>query len=181
MDDTDPFKDPCEDFLQTHFPVPADDKLRQSLWLRTTGVLRRQRRLKHIGFVAALAACYATGLGSMWLWMPSSPGRGTPQSVAITAPSPAPQPVVPDDRTPAVVLELQALNSDADRPDLFRLAGHRYVKETGDLAAALRCYRHYLDKSSEKDLAISAEEDDFLLMALKMARQKEKDHEKNGG
>lgn len=41
------------------------------------------------------------------------------------------------------------------------------------LESASRCYRHSLDAGSDADLTISAQ-DDWLLMALKRARQEER-------
>jgi hypothetical protein len=184
MDDTDAFgPDACDDFLQARFPAAANETLRQSLLQRTTGMLRRRRRWKRVGLAVALATCYAAGLGTMWLGMPSSPPSVTPQFVEIPSPPveavPAPSALATvevGEGTSARVLELLALNSEENRNDLYRLAGRRYVEESGDLSAALRCYRQYLDKASEKELAISVEQDDYLLMTLKLARQKEKNN-----
>ena len=82
-------------------------------------------------------------------------------------------------RLPAPVLEqLGELASREKQADFFRLAGARHVAEGGDLQAALRCYRQSLDAGSEEDLAVKPE-DDWLLMALKDARKKEKQHAKN--
>ncbi len=189
MDDTEGFgRDPCEEFLQSQFPVPVDGDRQRMLLLRTTRALRRRRRWKRLGLVAALAASYAAGVGTLWLCQATSPGTPAPQ-VTQQAADPVPKspavatlpPLVEDVGTPAVLLETLALNSETERGHLFRLAGRRYVEEAGDLSAALRCYREYLNGATAKDLAISVEQDDFLLMALKIARQKEREHGKTGG
>ena len=59
------------------------------------------------------------------------------------------------------------------RGDLYRRAGDLYATEQGDLSSALRCYSESLDAGNEKDLTISTD-DHWLLMAIKDARQKEK-------
>src|SRR4051794_28349654 len=56
-------------------PLPADRAtLREDLFSRTAGVLRRQRRLRALAVVAALAACYGAGLLTMrWALTPAPP------------------------------------------------------------------------------------------------------------
>ncbi len=99
-------------------------------------------------------------------------------------PSPSPTPPTPAPDTPpsapasAVALEWKAFDADKPRPDLYRQAGDQYV-HGDDPASALRCYGRSLDEASDKDLAISPD-DDYLLMMVKEARLKEKDHAKRG-
>jgi len=182
MDHT-PEQDGIEDFLGK--PVPPADGLRQALLVQTTRVIRRRRRVRQIGLVVALAACYAAGLLTMRLVLP---GTNHPKMAQETPPpvekQPAPAPVVErsakQDQVPPLTLEWQAVDSRVKRPDLFRRAGDRYFEEDGDLQSALRCYRSALDGASEQDLTISAE-DNWLLMALKEAKQREKRHAKSEG
>jgi hypothetical protein len=65
-----------------------------------------------------------------------------------------------------------------ERARLFRLAGARYLEEAGDIRAALRCYANALDVDPDADPTPGGQ-DDWLLMALKDARQKEKADAKN--
>jgi hypothetical protein len=76
---------------------------------------------------------------------------------------------------PALVREWQAAENPDKRAILFRQAGDRYVAEGSDWESALRCYSGALNAGTEADLAISPD-DNWLLMALKDARQKEKRH-----
>jgi hypothetical protein len=59
------------------------------------------------------------------------------------------------------------------RVALYRRAGDGFL-DRGDVQGALRCYRRALDGGTAADLAIEAEKDSWLLMSLKMSRQKEK-------
>ncbi len=54
------------------------------------------------------------------------------------------------------------------------------MTEEIDPQSALRCYSNALDNGTEQDLAISSE-DNWLLMAIKDARLKERNHAKQGG
>ena len=73
--------------------------------------------------------------------------------------------------TTAAALEWRAF--DEANAALYRQAGERYLREDADPYAAVRCYRQSLDAAGPDALAVSAD-DDFLLMALKDARQREK-------
>jgi len=176
--------DPLDGLLQPPPPAPADDGLRRRLLDRTTRALRRRRRWRTLAWAAALAACYAAGvLTTFWL---------APRRVEVVqvqpAPAPAPEtqpaPVAPAatdvDATSAVALEWKAFDADKPRPDLYRQAGDRYMQEKADPESAVRCYGQSLDGASDKDLAISPD-DDYLLMVVKAARQKEKNDAKKRG
>jgi hypothetical protein len=107
--------------------------------------------------------------------------RNVPTPAPVT-PTPAPVAPAPPTAKPAsaVAMEWKAFDADQHRPELYRKAGDRYLREDADPASALRCYGQSLNGASDKDLAISPN-DDYLLMLVKNARQKEKDHAKNGG
>ncbi len=169
--------DPCEDFLQARITGCGGDQLRQSLLEETTRVLRHRRRRKQLVLIAALAACYAAGLATMRIF--DSPALGdTPVATGDEAPMPAPRP--PTQSEPALVQEQRSAAADQrERAELFRRAGDRYLEEEGDPEWALRCYTQYLNAGAEADLEITVE-DNWLLMAIKDARQKEKRHAKNG-
>jgi hypothetical protein len=82
---------------------------------------------------------------------------------------------------PAAVLErLAELAPDDTFRDLYRKAGDRYVKDYGDLAAALRCYRYALKFAPPESLVI-VENDNWLLANLKQSRLEEYQHANNGG
>src|SRR6266566_4020761 len=66
--------DTFDDLLTAGGLPAADETWRQDLLRRTSRVLRRRRRWKRAGFVAALAACYVAGLATMRLWVPRTPG-----------------------------------------------------------------------------------------------------------
>jgi hypothetical protein len=174
--------DPLEEFLTARPTPSAGGGLRANLLLQTTRLLRRRRRWRRLGFLAALAACYLAGLVTMRL-LPAAPGADQPLADGPAPPaegkkSPAPSAVVEVTKNP-VDLERQALKDQEKRAQLYRQAGDRYTQES-DWESALRCYSNSLNVASAEDLTISVN-DDWLLMAIKDARQKEKTHVKIGG
>jgi hypothetical protein len=70
----------------------------------------------------------------------------------------------------ALALEWQALDSKANRAELYRQAGDRYLEESNDVGSALRCYRAALAVSPARDLTISTK-DNWVLMVAKQERQ----------
>ena len=160
-------------------PVAPDRReLRQSLLAETQRLLRRRVRWQHCGRAAVLAACYGAGIVTVRL-VPSSthvthvPVAADPrgsESAAVTARGEPEAPLSPE--------ALERLGETAEREHrarYFRLAGARY-EQSGDLQSAARCYGHFLNAGTENDLAVSASDDSWLLMALKSDREKEKYH-----
>jgi len=161
-----PEPDPLAELLARP-DLPADGAaLRQALRERTTRWLRRRQRRRLLAAVVALAGCYLAGLAT--LGVPRPPARP-----AEPAPRRAEAP------PSAVDLEWHALEGPGRRAERYRAAGDRYLEEA-DPEGAVRCYGASLDEASEAERAISAG-DNWLLMAIKEARQKEKDDAKKGG
>ncbi len=172
--------DPLDGLLRP--PAGESDPVLQGRLLeRTTRALRRRRRLRVVAWAAALAACYAAGALTMYRFAPRKVEVVEVQGPPARAPAPAPQPPPAPPAAPpsAVALEWQAFDADSRRPDLYRRAGDQYLRDD-DPASAVRCYGQSLDAASDKDLSISPD-DDYLLMILKQARQKEKNDAKNHG
>ncbi len=172
-------------------PAAGNDPLRQVLLARTTAALRRRRRLRRLGLAAALAACYLAGMLTVRLGMsPASTDRPAAAVAKADRPAkkeappvrPAPrQREAPAEAAPsALALEWQALDSDDRRFELYRRAGDRYLEESNDVESALRCYRGAYAAASEKERAVSVH-DNWLLMAVKQERLKEKRDAQNGG
>jgi hypothetical protein len=159
--------DPLDELLALP-PAPDDGaKLRQEILLRSTGVLRRRRRWKRLAWAASLAACYAAGMLTMRWFTP--PAAGVEVAAAPTQET--------KNETPPVVqsaraVENLALDSTEHRAELYRQAAGLYRKD-GDLASWVRCKDNALAEAKKEDLTVSAD-DDFLEIALKQARQKEK-------
>lgn len=183
MDDT-KSPHPVDEFLQSAPDAAPNAELRQAVFTRTTRLLRRRRWRRRVALVGALAACYLAGVLTMRLATPA-PDQPRPERAGE-----APRPPAPED-TPAVAaavaedhsalaLEWRAFESSERRVELYRLAGDRYLEQERDLQSALRCYRQALDASPSGGLAIEAS-DNWLLIALKEARQKEDRHANNGG
>ncbi len=184
-----PESDPVTNWLAEPPALTPGGALKQAVWQRTRSVLRWRRWLRRSGYAAALAACYAAGLLTM-KYLPASPATA-PSALTRTDADPGPpvvtpreevRPPQPSDENPAspVALEWQAVDSRKQRPDLYRLAGDRYL-EAGDIQSAIRCYRNMLDVAPEEDQRISPQTDNWLLIALKGDRQKEKRRAKQDG
>jgi hypothetical protein len=155
--------DPLDELLSPP-AAPADERLRRDLLARTVGVLRRRRRLRRLGLALALAACYAAGLLSMrWAAHPADVPR--PEPVAGHPSDPVEDPS-------ALAREWEEVKRR--RAELYREAGDLYLTAHDDPESAARCYGEALDAGKDHDGTISPS-DSWLLMAIKSARQKEKD------
>jgi hypothetical protein len=172
---TEPDRDPCDELL-TPGPTPADlEPLRGRILQRTLPALRRRRWLRRLAWAAALAACYAAGVLTLGL-RPAPPP--TEQGRREQPPDPPPTPAAVEDRS-ARAREWQALETPERRAALYREAADRYLAEDDDVTAALRCYGASLDHGGGEALETKPD-DSWLLLAIKDARQREKNDAKNG-
>jgi hypothetical protein len=160
--------------------IPADaETRRQELFAQTNRLLRRRRHLRRFAHAAALAGSFAAGMLVMW----ATAARLTPETPIPHANKGEPQPPdnpQPPTQEPALVQEWRAFDRDDHRSEPYRQAGDRYLEDENDVLSALRCYTNSLNNGTEKDLVVSTE-DTFLLMAIKNARKKERDHAKTDG
>jgi hypothetical protein len=186
--------DPLEGLLRP--PSPADNEaLRQAVYTRTRLLLHRRRRLRQLAYAAALLLSFGIGAGTMRITNPgerghvSAPSTQEPSAQAPRDPasrelesSPPALGTLTQPRSPDSALkeEWHAFDSEDQRGELYRQAGDRYMTEQNDPQSALRCYANALDNATEQDLAISTN-DNWLLMVIKDARQKENNHAKQGG
>jgi hypothetical protein len=177
--------DPLEGMLRPPSPT-HDETLRQVVYTQTRRVLHRRRRLRQFAYAAGLLVSFV--LGASVIRMTNSGERGRVSAPrAQTASESAneslgaltrPRSPTPDDS--ALAREWIAFDSNDQRAERYRVAGDHYMTDENDPQSALRCYGNALDNGSEQDLAISTD-DNWLLMAIKDARQKEKNHAKTGG
>jgi hypothetical protein len=171
--------DDLDDLLMAK-QLPAEPTgLREAVASDAARVQRRRRWVVRGRRVAILAACYAAGLASMWYW---SRERESVHLVVESGPQPEPSAPAPAEspgldpyrNDPPERLEKWAfVQSGEKRVELYRRAGDGYLRRD-DVDAALRCYRKALDLGSAADLAIRADTDTWLLMSLKVSRQREK-------
>jgi hypothetical protein len=174
MSDT-PERDPLDQLLAAHDPVESGS-LRQALLAATTRRLRRARWVRRAALVAALAACYGAGLLTMRLLTPA--GKAPVPVVEAPGENPPPTPVPPE---PTPLAERRPEPPpEPERAAVLRQAGRRYLDEQGDPEAALRCYSKSLDVGGKDDAKFSPD-DDWLMMAIKNAREKETRHANNDG
>ena len=175
-----PEPDPLNGLLAPPPLPPETDALRQAVYARTRLVLRRRRRLRLLAYAAAVLVSFAAGLLAMRAVQRDLPAPiPEPNVRRQEEPRPAEKPLAPADE-PALAREWRAFDSTEHRGELYQQAGDAYMTEQYDPQSALRCYTNALDSGTEKDLTISAE-DNWLLMAIKNARQKENDHANTGG
>jgi hypothetical protein len=168
--------DPLAPWLAvSRLPEAEVAALRQAVFHRTTRVLWRRRWLRRGAVVVALSACYIAGAATMRLLTPppsvvtvvvKEPGEPAPLAPNVEPPPPEKEPT-------AVAMEWDALDHPEKKVEFYRRAGDRYLAESNDMQAAVRCYKQMLDAGTDQDLII-APDDNWLLMALKEARQKEK-------
>jgi hypothetical protein len=166
--------DAFDDLLRR--PAAAcDDDLRHAIFEQTTQVLRRRALPRRIAFGVAVAAGVLLVIAGVFSLRPGERREGPAREPGSIVQTPAPE--VPATNAPAAVIErLGETSADGQRAVLYRRAGDRYLEEEADPQDALRCYTQALDEGSDNALTISAD-DSWLLMALKMDRQKkEKTH-----
>jgi hypothetical protein len=164
-----PLPGPLDDFLDHPPSAPASHTLRDALLQRTAAMVRQRRRVRLLVGAGAVAAAAMLAVGIVWLrW----PGEAKPlQEPPIAQKQPeAPTPPEPtaSNAPPPVVLEWQAFDAPPEqKAALYRQAGDRYVKDTDDLAAAVRCYGHAVRTASAQELIVS-ENDNWLVRAIKL-------------
>lgn len=160
-------------------PKPLPDELaglRSAVLVDAARVLSRRRWFVRGGRVVMLAACYAAGLGSMGYWsrtVPPAPSEIIERQAPGQPPSFIPSADPYRNDPPERIEKWAFAQSGEKRAELYRRAGDGYLLRD-DVQAALRCYRRALDAGSAEDLSIRADKDTWLLMSLKMARQKER-------
>jgi hypothetical protein len=171
--------DPLDGMLRPPSPPDAGE-LRRTVYAQTRRVFHRRRRLRQCAYAVALAASFAAGLLVMRVVTPTSTQPSSNEVVETReVPRPAEKPTTAEPAAPALVWEYKAFDSPDRRAELYHRAGETYLKEN-DPVSAMRCYANSLDNGTERDRTISAD-DDWLLMAIKNARQKENEYAKNGG
>ena len=168
-----PEPDLCDELLAPPKP-PADlAPLRERVWRRVARRVRWRRRLRRAALAAALAACWAGGMLTMRWWSPPAPPPVQVVNNHQTPVEPPPE-TVPESRpaAPALAAEWKAFDSTERQAELYRAAADLYQQEHDPLSA-VRCYGRSLDAAPEQTQTVSAG-DDWLLMAIKDARKKEK-------
>jgi tetratricopeptide (TPR) repeat protein len=165
-------RDPLEELLAP--PGDADAlALRQTVLATTTACQRRRRWLRRGALATALAASFAAGMVTMRLVAPTAPASNA---------------LVRDVDPPQTHSSATAQRSDALAPKredgppararqtaVLLAAGNRCLNDIGDPEAALRCYGRALNDASDDEARFSTE-DNWLLMAIKNAREKEARH-----
>jgi hypothetical protein len=171
--------DPLQNML-AKFPGQATDELRASIQEKTLAVLRRRRWTRRVVWVSGLAACYAAGILTMALINHSHEGPNVatapnigaaPEGGSSPPPTQPPSPKAMPKPETALAMEWQALDSEERRPELFRLAGDKYLL-ANDIQSATRCYRSALQGASDEELHITIN-DNWLFMSLKEAKLEE--------
>jgi hypothetical protein len=163
--------DDLDDLLSSP-AVPAGAALRDLLREKTTRRLRRGRQVRRLAVAAALAACYAAGVATVWF---TRPVPRTPDPIIVEVPRNHPE--IPPDTSPRSPRDLEMAAEMADGADSARLFldAARAFAQRSEWDSALRCYRNALDAGGG-DLAIDPNNDDWLMVTLKLARKEEQSH-----
>jgi len=187
--DYDPTKqDPIDKFLDDFPAINGSLEFRNAIQKKTLAVLRQRRWVRRAGWMTGLAGCYGAGILTMWILKFSQPEMKDTSQAKLevgqeTGSAPAGQ--KPETRNLAPLpetarsLEWQAWDSEIRQPELFRLAGDKYL-EGNDLEAATRCYRGALRDASDQELEVALN-DTWLFMSLKEAKQEENRYAKLTG
>ncbi len=176
-----PESDPLHALVGAAASLPEDDRLRRSVLARTTGVIRRRRRIRRISITVALVGCYLAGAATVQLWRAGAPtpDRSVARDEKLPADDERQTPPIDRSEEPAQPGG-QTAEADASPYEVYRRVSDRYLTQQGDLSLALRYYCRALETASPEERAISAE-DSWLLMALKDLDTKENRDENNDG
>jgi hypothetical protein len=155
--------------------LAADDHLRAAVFAKTVSVLRGRRRLKRCALAAGLLGCYLAGVTTMGVL------RGGQQQEQPAAPGPTmaanSQRAAPRSRhVPANPEKQQVAAKKPSGFESWRRIGDHYLRESGDISLAVAGYSEAINLASAEERRISPGQDNWLMMALKEARSKEKKH-----
>jgi hypothetical protein len=173
-----------DDLLRPPFPERESADLRRRVEERTLPVVRARGRWRQVRRVAAGLALFVAGVGAHAGYLRLS----LPADIDVPAPAianpvePLPTPALPGSpeknlrSAPKSAGELELLAEQLTDPAAmaraFRQAGDRYYETERNYAAALRCYRSFLQAARIADLQESPD-DNVLLTTLKNARKLE--------
>jgi hypothetical protein len=158
------------------------EALRGAIFEQTLGVIRFHRRVKRGLFAVSLFGCYLAGAVTVGLL------RIDARQTAVAPPAPmtvvhpkeivgqeedvaSPQEITP---TATAVVEFQPPAKMPTAFESWRNVGDYYLRKYGDISLATASYAQAIDLATEEERAIAPGKDNWLLMALKDARTKEK-------
>jgi cytochrome c-type biogenesis protein CcmH/NrfG len=154
------------------------DALRGAVLRQSVGVIRRRRRLKRCVLAAGLLICYLAGITTMGLWRTGAAGE-PPTAAAKSMPvEPRQHPHALPRSAPksAVSRESQIAAAIPTAFESWRNIGDYHLQHSGDISTAVASYSQAIDLATAEERAISPGQDNWLMMALKDARAKEKRH-----
>jgi hypothetical protein len=172
-----PQPDPLSELLQ---PAPCREptELREQVRAQTSRIVRRRLIARRLAAAGALAACLAAAALVGYILRLNSEARREAPPVVDGPRLPEPVIIEVAQEPPAnpVELEWQAFDSQKNRAASYFLAGNKYLEANEDVESALRCYTQALDACTPAELEITPD-DNWLVVILKNARLKEKNHE----
>jgi hypothetical protein len=154
--------------------LPANQKLRDVVFSRTTRTIRNRRRMRRASLAATLVACYLGGIATMSLWQsPRAVDRFVPGSDAGAVHNG--EPVTGTDVRKVIRPEDDQIADDSMPSAEARLtpyerlcrAGDQQLEKHDDIPAATRSYKKALQLASLDQRSIAPDRDTWLLMALK--------------
>jgi hypothetical protein len=162
---------------KTTYSRPRSAPARDAILERTLGLMRRRRFLKRCGIAAGLLGCYLAGIATIAIARSGGNERsGAARQDAMIAAQPAHVAPTPGKAEAVAATPPRVAPEKLSAFERWRRSGDRCLRESDDIASAVKCYSRALKLASEKDLAILPSEDNWLWMALKNARLKERRH-----
>jgi hypothetical protein len=169
--------DPLMPLLAARETIPDSSPQRAKVLEHTLSVVRRRRHWRQVRGAMAYAAVFVLG----WTFANCLPVRTNASGVATSTPTPSTA-----DTTPALV---EATTSPAMEPkppqptkhvvrpteyESFRQRGDKAADQPGQLVAAVHSYSRAVSLASKDQRAIDPGNDNWLLMALKLNQNSEK-------
>jgi hypothetical protein len=174
MDNSELQNDPLDSAFDPLGLPPDVEALRTKLLSQTLGVMRRRRLAKRCCLAAGLFGCYLAGIFTMGLW----------SNANASSPSQAIPPTMAQPSTEKTIPTSQAIGNSTKRQvavklsgfEAWRRFGDNSLRETGDISLAVAGYSNAIHHATNEELAVSSQQDNWILKALKYEQLKERNH-----
>lgn len=148
-----------------------DDAFRERLRSRTSQLVARRGWRRRLTRSAGFGACYAAGMLTMWLLTPAGKSFETAEVLR-------PRLEVVDRSSPRGIPEkaMPEVASPPSAADVLKRKADETIRDTSDIAAALRLYSQALRVERRGQKASDDSNDHWIYLALKNAREEEAEH-----
>jgi hypothetical protein len=162
---------------EADFPEPSKE-LHDRILAETASAVRRKARSRRLVALCAVAGAYAIGVVTSGLFQAPAADVAPASRASIAASMETPRAAAANDLHEAEIAALQLQKaSPAQRGEVLRRAGDRWLDEYGNIARATECYGRFLDTVPVEDAHRFDPQDTWLLRSLRCARVQENAHE----